>query len=178
MPAGRGPPAGRGQAGLPGEDDMKDRFLSNRAIGTLLLILTGLLLVYIWNQDWTHRVTRDRFLLGMMPLIGVGFMMLCAAGMIFDPLRHEVPETLQEARLSDLWLPPLMLAGVALCFWAMTRLGFLLATPPFLLGFMLWFGLRPARLAAILAVAVPAATWALFTALGVRLPRGMLAGLI
>jgi hypothetical protein len=157
---------------------MRDRFLSNRAIGVYLLILTGLLFFYIWNQDWTHRVTRDRFLLGMMPMIGVAFMILCAAGMIFDPLRREVPDTLEDARLSDLWLPPLMLAGVALCFWAMTRLGFLLATPPFLLAFMLWFGLRPFRLAAILSVAVPIVTYALFTLLGVRLPRGMLAGFL
>ena len=157
---------------------MRDRFLSNRAIGVCLLILTGLLFLYIWHQPWTHRVTRDRFLLGMMPMIGAGFMMLCAAGMIFDPLRREVPETMQDARLSDLWLPPMMLAGVALCFWAMTRLGFLLATPPFLLAFMLWFGLRPLRLAAILAVTVPIVTWALFTLLGVRLPRGTLAGFL
>ena len=157
---------------------MRDRFLSNRAIGVYLLILTGLLFLYIWNQDWTHRITRDRFLLGMMPMIGVGFMILCAVGMIFDPLRREVPEALEDARLSDVWLPPLMLAGVALCFWAMTRLGFLLATPPFLLAFMLWFGLRPVRLAAILAVAVPIVTWALFTLLGVRLPRGWLAGFL
>jgi hypothetical protein len=157
---------------------MRDRFLNNRAIGVYLLILTGLLFLYIWNQPWTHRVTRDRFLLGMMPMIGVGFMMLCAAGMILDPLRREVPQTLRDARVSDVWLPPLMLGGIALCFWAMTRLGFLLAAAPFLLVFMLWFGLRPVRLAAVLAVAVPIGTWALFTLLGVRLPRGILAGLI
>lgn len=148
---------------------------SNQAIGVYVVALAGLLFAYLWVQPWTHRVMRDGFLLGLMPLIGVGAMMLCGLGMIVDPLRREVPETLREAGRPDVWLPPVMLAGIALCFWAMTQVGFVIAAIPFLLAFMLWFGLQPLRMAVILAVLVPAAVYAFFTALGVRLPRGVLA---
>ena len=155
---------------------MSNWWRSNQAIGLYLLLIIGALFTYIWLQPWTHRVMRDGFLLGMMPMMGVGLMMLCAAAMVFDPLRREQPETLQDARISDAWLPVIMLAGIAICFWAMSRLGFILAAPPFLLAFMLWFGLRPVRMAIILAVIVPAVVFAFFTLLGVRLPRGILAG--
>lgn len=151
---------------------------SNQAIGVYVLLLGGLLFAYIWLQPWTHRVMRDGFPLGLMPLIGVGAIMLCGLGMVVDPLRREVPETLRDASRSDVWLPPVMLAGIALCFWAMTWAGFVVAAVPFLFAFMLWFGLRPVRMAAILAVVVPAAVYAFFTALGVRLPRGVLAALL
>ncbi len=156
---------------------MRRWWLTNQAIGLYVLLLAGGLFVYLWAQPWTHRVMRDGFLLGLMPLIGVGFMLLCGLGMLFDPLRREVPETLADARLGDVWLPPMMLVGVGLCFWAMSWLGFVLAAPVFLLAFMLWFGFRPVRLAVILSVAVPVVVFAFFTALGVRLPRGVLVGM-
>ena len=155
---------------------MSNWWRSNQAIGLYLLLIIGALFGYIWLQPWTHRVMRDGFLLGMMPMLGVGLMLLCAAAMLFDPLRREQPEGLQDARLSDAWVPLVMLAGIALCFWAMSWLGFILAAPPFLLAFMLWFGLRPLRMALILAVVMPAVVFAFFTMLGVRLPRGILAG--
>lgn len=155
---------------------MSNWWRSNQAIGLYLLVIIGALFAYIWWQPWAHRVMRDGFLLGMMPMMGVGLMLLCAAAMLVDPLRREIPETLHDARASDSWLPVVMLGGIALCFWAMSRLGFVLAAPPFLLVFMLWFGLRPVRLAIILAVVVPAVVYTFFTLLGVRLPRGILAG--
>lgn len=150
------------------------RWRSNRAIGLYLTIVFVALAAYLLLQPWTHRVMRDGFLLGMMPMIGVGLMLLCAIGLMIDPLRRDVPEGLQALHRNDAWLPLVMLLGVAGCFWAMQRLGFLLATPPFLFVCMLWFGLRPARLAALLAMAVPAVVFGFFTALGVRLPAGLL----
>ena len=156
---------------------MSNWWRSNQAIGLYLLVMIGALFVYIWLQPWAHRVMRDGFLLGALPMMGVALMLICAAAMLVDPLRRETPEALEDARISDAWLPIVMLAGVALCFWAMSRLGFLLAAPPFLLAFMLWFGVRPVRLALALAVVVPVVVYTFFTLLGVRLPRGILAGL-
>jgi len=156
---------------------MSQWWRSNQAIGVYLLVFAGGLFAYLWFQPWTHRVMRDGFQLGLMPLIGVGFIALCGAGMIIDPLRREVPDTLAEAGLADLWVPPVMLLGTALCFWAMGRVGFLLAAPPFLLAFMLWFGVRSWRMALVLSVTVPIGVFAFFTTLGVRLPRGLLTGL-
>jgi hypothetical protein len=156
---------------------MQGWWRSNQALGLYILLIAGGLFLYIWAQPWTHRVMRDGFLLGLMPLIGVGFMGLCGLGMLLDPLRREIPETLEDIGWNDVWVPPAMLIGTGLCFWAMTRVGFVLAAPPFLLAAMLWFGVRPLRLAVILSVAVPVAVFAFFTTLGVRLPRGLLAGL-
>jgi len=150
---------------------------TNQAIGLYILLIAGGLFAYIWFQPWAHRVMRDGFLLGLMPMIGVGFMALCGLGMLIDPLRREVPETLQDVGWGDVWVPPVLLLGVALCFWLMSRIGFVLAASPFLLVFMLWFGFRPVRLAVILSVVVPLVVFAFFTMLGVRLPRGLLAGL-
>lgn len=149
---------------------------SNQAIGLYLLLMFGALFAYIWMQPWAHRVMRDGFLLGMMPMLGIGLMSICALAMVFDPMRREQPEGLQGIRASDAWLPIVMLVGVAVCFWAMSWLGFILAASPFLLVFMLWFGFRPVRLAFILAVVVPVIVFAFFTLLGVRLPRGVIAG--
>lgn len=156
---------------------MQGWWRSNQALGLYVLLIAGGLFLYIWAQPWAHRIMRDGFMLGLMPLAGVGFMALCGLGMLIDPLRREVPETLQDVGWGDIWVPPVMLLGTAACFWAMTRIGFVLAGPPFLLAFMLWFGVRPFRLAAVLAVAVPVTVFAFFTMLGVRLPLGLLAGL-
>ena len=151
---------------------------SNQALGLYILLIAGGLFLYIWAQPWTHRIMRDGFPLGLMPLIGVGFMLLCGLGMLLDPLRREVPDTLRDVGWGDVWVPPVMLLATAACFWAMARLGFVLAAPPFLLALMLWFGVRPWRLAIGLSVAVPVTVFAFFTLLGVRLPRGVLAGFL
>ena len=151
---------------------------SNQALGLYILLIAGGLFLYIWAQPWTHRIMRDGFPLGLMPLIGLGFMAICGLGMLLDPLRREVPDTLQDVGWGDVWVPPVMLLATAACFWAMARLGFVLAAPPFLLVLMLWFGVRPLRLAILLSVAVPVTVFAFFTLLGVRLPRGVLAGFL
>lgn len=104
---------------------------SNQAIGLYLLLMFGALFAYIWMQPWAHRVMRDGFLLGMMPMLGIGLMSICALAMVFDPMRREQPEGLQGIRASDAWLPIVMLVGVAVCFWAMSWLGFILAASPF-----------------------------------------------
>ncbi len=157
---------------------MQGGWRSNQALGLYILLIVGGLFAYVWMQPWAHRTMRDGFLLGLMPMLGLGFMALCGLGMLLDPLRRDVPETLRDVGWSDVWVPPVMLLGTALCFWAMARLGFVLAGPPFLLAFMLWFGFRPVWLAAVLAVAVPLAVFVFFTLLGVRLPLGLLAGVI
>lgn len=147
---------------------------SNQAIGVYILLIAGGLFLYIWAQPWTHRIMRDGFMLGVMPLMGVGFMAICGLGMLIDPMRREVPETLEDIGWGDVLVPPVMLLATALCFWAMSYVGFVLASVPFLLAMMVWFGVRRIGLLVTLAVAVPVAVFLFFTMLGVRLPRGAL----
>jgi len=156
---------------------MSGWFRSNQAIGLYILLIAGGLFLYIWGQPWTHRIMRDGFMLGLMPLMGLGFMAICGLGMLVDPMRREVPDTLEQIGWGDVFVPPVMLLVTALCFWAMSHLGFVLAAVPFLVAMMLWFGMRQIRLTLVLSVAVPVVVFAFFTLLGVRLPRGVLATL-
>ncbi len=153
---------------------MSPWFRTNQAIGLYLVVLTGALFAYIWFSPWSSRVMRDGFQLGFFPLLGAGTMLLCAAVMLADPLRDEIPDPLRQGRISDAVLPVVMLMGIAAYFALMRGLGFLLVTPVFLLAYMLWLGLRPFRLAVVLALLVPVGTYVLFTLLGVRLPNGIL----
>lgn len=131
---------------------------SNQAIGLYLAVLTSGLFAYVWLSPWAHRVMRDGFLLGFFPFLGAGAMLLCALAMIVDPLRREIPEPMIDARWSDVYVPVAVVIGIVAYFSVMQRIGFLLATPVFLLAAMLWFGLRPLWLALSLAVAIAVGT--------------------
>ncbi|MBM9593856.1 tripartite tricarboxylate transporter TctB family protein [Roseitranquillus sediminis] len=157
---------------------MTDFRRSNRFVGLVLLIGACLLFAYIWLSPWAHREMRDGFTLGFFPLIGAGAMVLCAAVMLFDPLRREVPDGLAGAEWSDAVLALAMLAGIAAYAVAMQAVGFLEATPIFTILYMLWMGFRPVRSAVLLGVLIPIGTFALFTILGVSLPLGPLSSLL
>lgn len=78
------------------------RWLStNQGVGVLLTLLLVLLLVYLWQQPWVHRMMRDGFTLGFFPLLGAASMLLFAVLLIIDPLRREVPEDMEEGHWTD-----------------------------------------------------------------------------
>ncbi|WP_157968919.1 tripartite tricarboxylate transporter TctB family protein [Tropicimonas sp. IMCC34011] len=154
---------------------MTGAFRTNRLVGVVLTAATGGLCLFLWLRPWTHEVLRDGFTLGFFPLIGAGAMLICAALMIVDPLRREVPEGLEDVRWSDVGIAAMMLLGIGIYAVLMRRWGFVTVTPVFLLVYMWWLGVRPLHTALALAVALPIAIYALFTLLGVSLPKGVLA---
>lgn len=153
---------------------MSSWYRSNQAIGVCLCIALGLLLAYMLSTSWVFRETRDGFLLGFFPLLGVAGMLLCAFGLVIDPLRREVPEDLEVLTWADVAKAILMLIGIGVYFATMRDIGFLLVTPVFLFVYMFWFGLRPIKQTALLAIAIPIGIYVLFSVIGVRLPNGIL----
>jgi hypothetical protein len=157
---------------------MSKWYRSNQAIGVYLCVALGLLLAYMLSTSWVFRETRDGFLLGFFPLLGVAGMLLCAFGLVIDPLRREIPEDLEDLALADVAKAIVMLIGIGVYFATMRDIGFLLVTPVFLFVYMFWFGLRPLKQTVLLAIAIPVGIYVLFSVIGVRLPNGILPAFI
>lgn len=153
---------------------MPNWFRTNQAIGIYLSIAFAILLAYLWFSPWAHRVMRDGFMLGLFPMFGAAAMLFCSIALIIDPLRREVHEDVADLAWLDLALAVILIAGVAVYFAIMTKIGFVLVTPVFIFVYMMWFGVRPVRLTALLAVTIPVGIYIMFSLLGVRLPNGML----
>ena len=111
-------------------------------------------------------------------MLGGAAMLLCAVGMIVDPLRKEVPGSIEDFRITDILVPVMMLLGITVYFVVMHRIGFVLVTPVFLFAYMHWLGVRPIRFSLMLAVAISVAIYVIFSVLGVRLPSGILPPLL
>ncbi|MFV0491160.1 MAG: tripartite tricarboxylate transporter TctB family protein [Pseudorhodobacter sp.] len=150
---------------------------NNRAVGVVLFTASTALFIYLWLMPWTHREMRDGFILGFFPLLGAIALMVCAAVMVFDPLRHEVPEDLETTRWSDVGLAAIMLIGIGCYSMLMREWGFILVTPVFLILYMYWMGMRPLVLIVFYGIVLPIIIQILFGILGVSLPQGPLAGL-
>lgn len=151
------------------------RWLStNQGVGILLTLLLLVLLAYLWQQPWVHRVMRDGFTLGFFPLLGAVSMLAFAALLIIDPMRREVPEDMEDGRWTDIPIALGLLAGIYGYFQLTLTLGFLLATPIFLAILMLILGARPLRLVLLLSGAIPIVIYVLFGLLGIRMPQGIL----
>lgn len=145
---------------------------TNQGVGAILLALMGLLTLFIWFSPWAHREMRDGFTLGFFPLLGAVAMLVCAAIMVVDNQRKEVPDDFQFGHLSDIPLTIAMLAATYVYFQVSHAIGFLLASPPFLLAFMLILGLRPWTIAAGVSVGMTIVIYIVFSLLGITLPQG------
>lgn len=151
------------------------RWLStNQGVGVLLTLLLVLLLVYLWQQPWVHRMMRDGFTLGFFPLLGAASMLLFAVLLIIDPLRREVPEDMEEGHWTDILTALALLAGIFGYFQLTLWLGFVLATPIFLMLLMLILGARPVSMVLMLSLVIPVVIYLLFGLLGIHMPQGIL----
>lgn len=145
---------------------------TNQGVGVLIAIVAALLFYYLWQQDWFHRVQRDRFSLGFFPGLGVVATFICAVAIAVDQWRKEVAADMATVSWRDLgWALLFSVAGYIL-FQMMELLGLPLAATLFLFLFMTLLGVRPWYLAAGIGVAVALIVFALFSALGIRLPGG------
>ena len=145
---------------------------TNQGVGVLIALVAALLFYYLWQQDWYHRVQRDRFSLGFFPGLGVVAIFICAIAISLDQWRKEVAEDMATVNWRDLgWALLFSVAGFIL-FQMMELLGLPLAATIFLFLLMTVLGVRPWYLSAAIGVGVALIVFVLFSTLGIRLPGG------
>lgn len=148
---------------------------SNQGAGVILtFLLAGYLVYLLVFPDWVHEELRDGFRLGFFPLMGVMAMMACTLILLLDSHRHEVEQGLREASGRTLILCVALLSGCYGYFEISLVIGYLLASPVLLFALMYLFGVRPWGSALAASVIMTLVVFALFTLLGVTLPKGFL----
>ncbi|TGG92398.1 tripartite tricarboxylate transporter TctB family protein [Natronospirillum operosum] len=145
---------------------------TNQGVGVLIAIAAALLFYYLWQQDWYHRVQRDRFSLGFFPGLGVVAIFVCAVAITVDQWRKEVAADMATVGWLDLGWALLFSGAGYILFQMMELLGLPLAATIFLFLLMTLLGVRPWYLAAGIGVGVAIIVFVLFSVLGIRLPGG------
>lgn len=145
---------------------------TNQGVGVLIAIASALLFFYLWQQDWFHRVQRDRFSLGFFPGLGVVAMFVCALAITVDQWRKELAEDMATVSWRDLGWALLFSGAGYILFQMMELLGLPLAATLFLFLLMMLLGVRPWYLVAGIGVGVSLIVFVLFSTLGIRLPGG------
>ena len=98
--------------------------------------------------------------------------------LIFDGRRREIPPRLEKLTASG-FLSAVLAVVVSWGYFAfVSEIGFLIATPAFLLLAMYALGLKPWRHVIIVALLLTVIVYAIFALMGIELPPGMLSGMI
>lgn len=148
---------------------------TNQGVGVILTaLLAGYLVYLLIFPDWVHEELRDGFQLGFFPLMGVFAMMVCTLMLLFDSHRYEVEEGLRGVSGRTLILCVALLLGCYGYFELSLVIGYLLASPVLLFVLMYLFGVRPWVSALAASIIMTLVVFALFTVLGVTLPKGFL----
>ncbi len=145
---------------------------TNQGLGVITLILMLLLVYYMWQQPWFHRVQRDRFTLGFFPAMGVVAVMVCAFAMTIDQWRKVITDEMAELAWDDLGWSVLFVVVSYILFQSTAWLGLPLAATVFMAVLMWLLGARPWQRVLWIAPSVAVAVFVLFSILGVRLPGG------
>lgn len=150
----------------------------NQGVGVIMTLMFTGLLIYIQLTPWAHRKLRDKFTLGFFPSLAVALLILFSLILIFDSHRREILPRLERLTIPGL-LGAVLTVVVSLGYFAlMLKIGFLIATPVFLLFAMYALGLKPWRNIVIVAVFLTGIVYAIFTLMGIELPPVNLSGMI
>lgn len=151
---------------------------SNQGIGVIMTVMFTGLFIYIQLTPWAHRRLRDKFTLGFFPTLAVALMIFFSLILIFDSRRREIPPRLEKLTVSG-FLSAVLAVVVSWGYFAfMSEIGFLIATPAFLLLAMYALGLKPWRHVIIVALLLTVIVYAIFALMGIELPLGKLSGMI
>jgi hypothetical protein len=151
---------------------------SNQAIGVILSLVLTALLGQLLFSPWVFRRLADGFYLGFFPILSVGLLLLVSLTLIFDSQRKKIPAELENLTSKSFLWALLMLGGCWLYFVAMREIGFLIITPIFLFLTAYILGLRPWWKCIIGAVTMKTIVFLMFSLLGIKLPPGILAGIL
>ena len=151
---------------------------SNQAIGVILSLVLSAFLIYLFLSPWVFRKLSDGFYLGFFPVASVVLLLLLSLTLTFDRHRKETPDDLRTLTVKS-FLGVLMLGGGCLVYFeVMRRIGFLVITPIFLLIPIYILGLRRWWRCIMWAVVLTAAVYIIFRVIGLKLPSGILSGIL
>jgi len=151
---------------------------SNQGVGFILTLVLIVFLIYLELSPWVHREVRDGFTLGFFPVLAVVLLLVFSVIMIVDTHRKETPGDLKTFTFKPFLGGVLIIIATWFYFAVMRKVGFLLVTPVYLLFFIYILGLKSWRTCAVSAVVMTVVVYGAFTAIGIRLPPGILSGIL
>ena len=147
---------------------------TNQGIGVALSVAVSVLLIHLLLTDWVYKDLRDGFKLGFFPLVSVIAALLCTLILIIDSHRHEVEEDLEGIDWRSWLYCVVLLVGSYVYFEIAQAIGFLIASPIILSGFIYLLGIRPWTSALLAGVIMTAVVYGVFSVFGVPIPKGIL----
>ena len=149
---------------------------TNRVIGGICTAVFLLLLIYIYNAEWSERIARDNISAGLFPKWTLFSAILFSIGMIFNKHRKDVPIQLKDFNHKTLIISLLGLFICGLYFFALLYLGFIIATFLFTALSTFFLGPKSWKTSILLALIITFLTYGFFYLLQVDLPSGELLG--
>ena len=151
---------------------------SNQGVGFILTLILIAFLVYLELCPWVHREVRDGFTLGFFPVLAVVLLLIFSLILLVDGHRKETPGDLKTFTFKPFLGGVLIIIATWFYFAVMRKVGFLIITPVYLLFFIYILGLKSWRTCALSALIMTVVVYGAFTAIGIRLPPGILAGIL
>jgi hypothetical protein len=151
---------------------------SNQGVGFVLTVVLIAFLIYLEFRPWVHREVRDGFTLGFFPVLAVILLLIFSLVLVVDPHRKESTGDLNAFALKPFLGGVVIVGATWLYFTLMRRIGFLIITPIYLLFFIYFLGLRLWFVCAVSAVVMTFVVYAAFTVIGIKLPPGILEGIL
>jgi len=146
---------------------------TNRGIGTVLVGIVVLLLIYLSTEDWVYQTLRDGFRLGFFSVFAAFTMLACAIVLLFDGQKDEVIEDVARAGKWEFIVPVIVVAVCFGYFKVAWEIDFLLVTPVMMAIGTYALGVRPITTAIIAGVIMTITIYGLFWAIGIELPTNL-----
>jgi hypothetical protein len=150
----------------------------NQGVGFILTLILIAFLVYLELCPWVHREVRDGFTLGFFPVLAVVLLLVFSLILLVDTHRKETTGDLKTFTFKPFLGGVLIIIATWFYFAVMRKVGFLLVTPVYLLFFIYILGLKSWRTCAVSAAVMTVAVYGAFTAIGIKLPPGILSGIL
>lgn len=151
---------------------------SNQGVGFIFTLALIAFFIYLELRPWVHREVRDGFTLGFFPVLAVVLLLIFSLFLLVDGHRKETAEDLEAFALKPFLGGVLIVIATWLYFTLMRRVGFLIMTPIYLIFFIYFLGLRLWRTCVVSAIVMTVVVYGAFTTLGIKLPPGILGGIL
>ena len=158
--------------------DIRNWLKTNRGIGIIFTFVLVAFLIYLQLTPWVHKKVRDGFKLGFFPVLAIVLLLIFSVFLILDTHRKEIPKDLKAFTFKS-YLGGLIILIATGCYFAvMVKIGFLIITPCYLIIFIYLLGLKSWQTLVVSALIMTLVVYGAFTAIGIRIPAGILSGVL